>query len=92
MDAAGSQTGSVVHLRDPNSVLSNPHVLVLEDTLTNQELMHEMLSLMGNPALNIHSLDDKEARTDQLARLMELRRTGSIGDVITRLGHEQRET
>jgi len=45
----------------------------------------EMFSLLGNPSLNIHSLDDKKARTGQLTRLIELRRSGSIGDVITYL-------
>ena len=43
----------------------------------------EMHSLLGNPSLNIHSLDDKTARAAQLTRLMELRESGSIGDVIT---------
>lgn len=45
----------------------------------------EMLSLLGNASLNIRSLDDKKSRAGQLARLAELRKSGSIGDVITHL-------
>jgi len=45
-------------------------------------LFGEMFSLLGRRSLAVHSLDDKRALADKLDRLLELRKEGTIGNVV----------